>query len=157
VVPLDVEVPVAAGRDLSLCNDSDVDVVVFKKIEQSQFPSAGQNPLRIPCHYVYSFFLSSWPPRRSKRCFDDVFGLYRCCSRSTVSSKIVIASSEVRAVRTMRGGTGAGARSRAGAGAKVGAGATYTGAWACTTWLYETPCDIELSVIKRFRCNDDLN
>jgi hypothetical protein len=31
VVPLDVEVPVAAGRDLSLCNVSDVDVVVIKE------------------------------------------------------------------------------------------------------------------------------
>jgi hypothetical protein len=28
------------------------------------------------------------------------------------------------------------------AGAEVGAGATYTGAWACTTWLYKKPCDI---------------
>jgi hypothetical protein len=35
----------------------------------------------------------------------------------------------------------------AGAGAEVGAGVMYTGAWACTTWLYETPCDIILAAL----------
>jgi hypothetical protein len=35
----------------------------------------------------------------------------------------------------------------AGAGAEVGAGMTWTGAWACTIWQYETPCDIIFAVL----------
>jgi hypothetical protein len=74
--PLTLEVPVAAGWDLSLGNDSYVGVVVIKETEYSQFPSVGQNFLRVPCHYAYNFFPSSWPPRGLKRCFNAVFGLY---------------------------------------------------------------------------------
>jgi hypothetical protein len=41
----------------------------------------------------------------------------------------------------------AGARAGAGAGVKVGAGMTWTGAWACTIWLYEAPCNIIFAVL----------
>jgi hypothetical protein len=48
MVPLDVEVPVAAGRDLRLRDDADVDVVGSEEIKQGQLPAAGKSSLCVP-------------------------------------------------------------------------------------------------------------
>jgi hypothetical protein len=51
VVPLNVVVPVAAGGDLRLRDDADVNVVGIKEIKQCQLPVVGKNSFRVPSRY----------------------------------------------------------------------------------------------------------